>query len=748
MFSIDEATLSWTEDRYLTDDNGVVTLISQAGHSFSRVNVEGILSVKFNVSKKSAGNSRSNIFLWAFVDSSGNIISRSDLYTNSAVVSLTDIEMRVPQGALYLYTTVVTTQKASGYVTKITFDTPQVIKGTIDYVSENKEAIDFFGGMVSKETLTPNWSGASATAIACSTENGKFSAVSTGSVSKVVSVNVEGILKVGFYASIMGGGSASYPYKTYYVFNDSDGNNILRGPVFPHSSSARPLQRFDLEVPEGATRLLISLLNSHQANYGNVNTISVEMPASIIPKEKTYDVENGAIKAFRSFKYNNNDYSFSWVGRLKAMNANYDLPAPIVIDTPVDTEAQSRTLLIADNANFTRAWEIGLDLVSKTKSVYNLEPQRWYWWKVIKDEDSSDILGNGNFFCEGQIRELVIGAGYTEAQKYHSAIQNARDIGGWQADGGRMRYGVLFRGHELDTNGTDIITAEGKAELLRLGVGVELDLRGSSARTSSIDSSVKCIRINVEQWFHHLSVYQSQQSHVPLFVLAIRAIIEAAKANKAIYAHCQGGCDRTGALCWVIEGLCGVSENDLAHDFELSDRPRKDEFYSRQNGDARDSDYKFAMDYVKGLVRYNNHIYTKSRCYDDTFITIGGVDYKRSTYEVVEDVKYFRWLDNVNDVMYCTTDVYPTTYSKVYDESYVETSAVITKVTDKFWYDCQSSTHGLSASRITDASLIASLESAPKPKTLKEKFALLMQIVPNYALGDEEIEELRNIFVS
>jgi hypothetical protein len=34
--------------------------------------------------------------------------------------------------------------------------------------------------------------------------------------------------------------------------------------------------------------------------------------------------------------------------------------------------------------------------------------------------------------------------------------------------------------------------------------------------------------------------------------------------------HCQGGCDRTGTLSFLLLGLLGVSESDLAKEYELS----------------------------------------------------------------------------------------------------------------------------------------------------------------------------------
>lgn len=43
-----------------------------------------------------------------------------------------------------------------------------------------------------------------------------------------------------------------------------------------------------------------------------------------------------------------------------------------------------------------------------------------------------------------------------------------------------------------------------------------------------------------------------------------------ATVERNVYIHCQGGCDRTGTLSFLLLGLLGVLESDLAKEYELS----------------------------------------------------------------------------------------------------------------------------------------------------------------------------------
>ena len=46
--------------------------------------------------------------------------------------------------------------------------------------------------------------------------------------------------------------------------------------------------------------------------------------------------------------------------------------------------------------------------------------------------------------------------------------------------------------------------------------------------------------------------------------------IPSAKEDKPVYFHCSVGADRTGSIAFLIGALCGMSEDQLAKEFELT----------------------------------------------------------------------------------------------------------------------------------------------------------------------------------
>ena len=65
-------------------------------------------------------------------------------------------------------------------------------------------------------------------------------------------------------------------------------------------------------------------------------------------------------------------------------------------------------------------------------------------------------------------------------------------------------------------------------------------------------------------------------------------------ANYPMYLHCTYGRDRTGTVCYLLEALLGVSEEDLIDEYELSAL-----FYFSADTDAINS-MKLTLDTYEG----------------------------------------------------------------------------------------------------------------------------------------------------
>ena len=143
--------------------------------------------------------------------------------------------------------------------------------------------------------------------------------------------------------------------------------------------------------------------------------------------------------------------------------------------------------------------------------------------------------------------------------------ENVRDLGGWQADGGHIAYGKVYRGARLSSrmpqSGRDVFLKD-------LGIDVDLDLRGikeSEARVGAVIEDADYRKFPVEK-----NLGRGTGNTQELYQEAIRTIIHYLGEGKTVYFHCAGGADRTGSLAFLIEALLGVSESDLSKDYELT----------------------------------------------------------------------------------------------------------------------------------------------------------------------------------
>ena len=224
-------------------------------------------------------------------------------------------------------------------------------------------------------------------------------------------------------------------------------------------------------------------------------------------------------------------------------------------------EAEQYKVLVSDNENFENA----KTYVTKETSVNvkNLFASTKYYWKVEGNNEESDV---GTFTTGDYVRWISA-----------RPLFNVRDNGGFMTDSGkRVKQGLIYRGGEITikTWGDHALTAteESKAifrEDMGMVGGVELDLRGASDIGDGYKACGFAEDGDIDYVMHAIKSYEQTFTQTRSEIAPIFEILKNAD-KKPVYYHCFGGADRTGTVGFLLNGLLGVSYEDLVIDFELT----------------------------------------------------------------------------------------------------------------------------------------------------------------------------------
>ena len=220
---------------------------------------------------------------------------------------------------------------------------------------------------------------------------------------------------------------------------------------------------------------------------------------------------------------------------------------PLLVRWASNRDVDSYTLSVASKSDFSDALVFTTDKTEYT--LYNLIPNTTYYWTLTAGDKTSPVQ---TFVTADTVRTLTI-----------DGVKNSRDIGGYAALGGTIKYGKIYRTATLDK-----ITEEGKFQMLYvLGVKTDFDVRTPGEGTAGSGSplgEVNYLNFDAPYYWGNLVADKYHDA----FAGEIRAIADA--SNYPLVVHCSVGRDRTGTLLFIIEGLCGMSKADLFMEYELS----------------------------------------------------------------------------------------------------------------------------------------------------------------------------------
>lgn len=278
------------------------------------------------------------------------------------------------------------------------------------------------------------------------------------------------------------------------------------------------------------------------------------------------------LEFYSSIDYPDNDYTVTHLSK-RTYPCRADIPVPYTVKWNHNENAMRTTLVIDTRAigilnNYSmRIYDVtGFD----NYPIYNLLPNTRYYYKVthVLSDGSLIEAKSGDFLTSDESIRLL----------YIDGTQNVRDLGGWTAlDGKKVKYGKLIRGAALSDSSFNglMLTGKGRLSLAELRVQAELNL-GSTDTKTEIAQTCAYKKIGYANYATAITneIYKAQFKEVLEYIVSCLngTYVESGlpTVERNIYIHCQGGCDRTGTLSFLLLGLLGVSESDLAKEYELS----------------------------------------------------------------------------------------------------------------------------------------------------------------------------------
>lgn len=228
-----------------------------------------------------------------------------------------------------------------------------------------------------------------------------------------------------------------------------------------------------------------------------------------------------------------------------------DVPPAYTISWTSDASAGSLKLHVWEGS-WSRDYT--LDAGTTSQDMINLVPGKEYKWSV-SSISAGKTVAQGSFKTKGLLHQVY----------FEPNGRNGRDLGGWKGLGGKtVALRKLYRGgaiHGSRTNST------GKAEFRAQGIKAEVDLREESdvPSKSPMGDDIAFFAPGFDSGYNTMI-----RDNKPKVKETFCFVVQCLRENKPVYFHCAAGRDRTGTLAVLLEGALGVSESDMAKDYELT----------------------------------------------------------------------------------------------------------------------------------------------------------------------------------
>ena len=338
----------------------------------------------------------------------------------------------------------------------------------------------------------------------------------------------------------------------------------------------------------------------------NDSNISEKNTETDFPDNKSkivINLENPIIGKYLNTQYNSNDYTYTNITNFVSINQTerQDVAEGILLKWENKDGSKSTQIVYATNPDYRDSIKIVMNPYMTSYKLCNLIPNQTYWLKILNDEMA--IIKQLSFVTEGRRRLINLSVGF-----------NCRDLGGINTiDGRTIKYELFYRGGELSGRGQILDEYDHNVLENVLKIKDDFDFRAYGTATKS---PIKGAKYHSIPLYSMVGVYERDNVKLNSEMLnnykkVLELLLSCMKDRRPIYAHCQGGCDRANTLCFLIMGVLGVGENDLALDYELSSFAQGARYaYNGTGGMIRSreamtnryhNNYKNAIEYIKSL---------------------------------------------------------------------------------------------------------------------------------------------------